>query len=249
MATLARMQYHQRQAFQADSDDEEDAIMNAPGPNNPDTRYADDGDGLDGLDAEEAEQERLLSEQFGEAGEAPSAASDKRKTTTDQDIAAELAGEAPSEANGCVRMSHVHPDVALRRIANGCARRRDWSGRFALAPIPRLAGVPRGRARTVLAVDLRVHAVTVDEIREQLRIDRAADRAARLAAPRAHLDPWNFAPVFVTADELRHGELEVREEREMHPPDRAREGTAKACPEVEVRCAGPPAEEQLANSD
>ena len=91
MTTLARMQYHQRQAFQADSDDEEDAVMNAPGPNNPDTRYADDG--LDGLDAEEAEQERLLSERFGEAGEAPS---EKRKTAaaaTDQDIAAELAGE------------------------------------------------------------------------------------------------------------------------------------------------------------
>ena len=70
------MQYHQRQAFQADSDDDEDAVMNAPGPNNPDTRYAAD-DGLDGLDA-------------GEAGEAPS---EKRKTTTDQDIAAELAGE------------------------------------------------------------------------------------------------------------------------------------------------------------
>ena len=92
MTTLARMQYHQRQAFQADSDDEEDAVMNAPGPSNPDARYAAD-DGLDGLDAEEAEQERLLSERFGEAGEAPS---EKRKTAaaaTDQDIAAELAGE------------------------------------------------------------------------------------------------------------------------------------------------------------
>ena len=120
MATLARMQYHQRQAFQADSDDEEDAIMNAPGPNNPDTRYADDGDGLDGLDAEEAEQERLLSEQFGEAGEAPSAASDKRKTTTDQDIAAELAGEVrkAKKSRPTLQPAHLIGPNGLNRIKN-----------------------------------------------------------------------------------------------------------------------------------
>ena len=126
MATLARMQYHQRQAFQADSDDDEDAVMNAPGPNNPDARYAADDDGLD---ADEAEQERLLSEQFGEAGEAPS--SDKRGAATDQDIAAELAGEVrrakkarptlqPSDLigagpNGLHRVKNEFPDQVRYR--------------------------------------------------------------------------------------------------------------------------------------
>ena len=87
MATLARMQRNQRQAFQADSDDEEDGGVgaNAPGPNNPDVRYDDD---------EEAEQERLLSERFGEAGEAPSSGDKRAADKSDKDIAAELAGEA-----------------------------------------------------------------------------------------------------------------------------------------------------------
>ena len=115
MTTLARMQYHQRQAFQADSD--EDAAMNAPGPNNPDTRYAADDDGLDGLDADEAEQERLLSEQFGEAGEAPA---EKRKTTTDQDIAAELAGEVrrAKKSRPTLQPSDLVGPSGLNRIKN-----------------------------------------------------------------------------------------------------------------------------------
>ena len=136
------MQYHQRQAFQADSDDEEDAVMNAPGPNNPDTRYADDG--LDGLDAEEAEQERLLSERFGEAGEAPS---EKRKTAaaaaTDQDIAAELAGEVrrakksrptlqPTDltgpANGLNRIKNEFNDLAKYRSGVDRARLKARKG-------------------------------------------------------------------------------------------------------------------------
>mmetsp|Transcript_19666 Transcript_19666/g.42889 ORF Transcript_19666/g.42889 Transcript_19666/m.42889 type:complete len:589 (+) Transcript_19666:126-1892(+) len=130
MATLARMQYNQRQTFQADSDDDDDdanaAAHNAPGPNNPDTRYQDDL-----LDAEEAEQERLMSERFGEAGEAPSGGEKRAAASaTDQDIAAELAGEArkikksrptlqPSNliggSNGLIRIRNEFNDMVKYR--------------------------------------------------------------------------------------------------------------------------------------